>query len=566
MSAPLRVLDSGLRTAADNLALDAAMIASCRAGRYSGLLRFHRYEPTVSIGVHQPVTHAVRADYCASEGIEIARRATGGGSVYFDAHQLCWTLVFQRRLVDSTPSLAQWMQLLTQPLATALSGLGINAQYAPPNDIEINGRKIGSGFIDVGDSLVLFQGNLLLGVDTGRMLRALRAPTEKLSAAGIQSARDRLTTLSEHTDAVRLEAIKGEILYGYAQVLGHAFMSLPGPVPGTHHGVAAPAPRSGTDPMLDDDWRSLSGKTLQSFIKTKGGVLRALMRLDASGQRIQRLLIAGAVHVQPRDIFLALGDWMCGVMLDEWEEELNVFFHEHDMDTIDVTLNEIYRVIRAALARATQKDELDLNIDEANTLMVHGSDGASTNASGILAQATVMLVPYCAKPPSCKWRNRDGCPECGLCEVGDAYRLARERGMRVVSINNFEHLSSVLQDLRAQAVPAYVGMCCEHFYLKRQHAFRTAGIPAVLMDIAGANCYELQEEDQAYAGKFQAQSRLNLPVMEKVMRFVPRAELGAAQPDPPTQKWSKARPTDAHSPPCSDERMEGGPSDAKPAG
>jgi hypothetical protein len=86
------------------------------------------------------------------------------------------------------------------------------------------------------------------------------------------------------------------------------------------------------------------------------------------------------------------------------------------------------------------------------------------------------------------------------------------------------------------------------------------------MDIAGANCYELQEEDQAYAGKFQAQSRLNLPVMEKVMRFVPRAELGAAQPDPPTQKWSKARPTDAHSPPCSDERMEGGPSDAKPAG
>jgi lipoate-protein ligase A len=194
-----------------------------------------------------------------------------------------------------------------------------------------------------------------------------------------------------------------------------------------------------------------------------------------------------------------------------------------------MTLNEIYRAIRAAIARATQHEELDLSMEEANTLMVHGGD--QVGARGILGLATVMLVPYCAKPPTCKWRNRDGCPECGLCEVGDAYRLARERGMRVISINNFEHLCSVLTDLRAQEVPAYVGMCCEHFYLKRQHAFRAAGIPAVLMDISGANCYELQQEDQAYAGQFQAQSRLNVPVMEKVMRFVPRSELGAQAND-----------------------------------
>lgn len=529
MSAPLRVLDSGLRPAADNLALDAAMIASCRAGRYSGLLRFHRYEPTVSLGVHEPLTHAVRGDYCVREGIAVARRATGGGSIYLDSHQLCWTLVFQRRLVNSAPSLTAWMEWLTKPLATALSDNGVAARRAPPNDIEINGRKIGSGFIDVGDSLVVFQGNLLLDIDTERMLKALRAPTEKLSAAGIQSARDRLTTLYEHADSTRLEAIKAALVYGYGRVLGRGFISLPGPVPGTHHGIAAPAPQSAAEPLLDRDWQPLSGTTLQSFVKTKGGVLRAMVQLDKSGRRIQHLVLAGAVQVQPQDIFLALGDWMRGVLLDEWEEELNAFFNEHAVDAIGMTLNEIYRVIRAALARAAQHEELDIGIDEANTLMVHGGD--DTGARGILAQATVMLVPYCAKPPTCKWRNRDGCPECGLCEVGDAYRLARERGMQVVSINNFEHLCSVLTDLRAREVPAYVGMCCEHFYLKRQHAFRAAGIPAVLMDITGANCYELQQEDQAYAGQFQAQSHLNVPVMEKVMRFVPRAKLAAAPTD-----------------------------------
>jgi len=64
-------------------------------------------------------------------------------------------------------------------------------------------------------------------------------------------------------------------------------------------------------------------------------------------------------------------------------------------------------------------------------------------------------------------------------------------------------------------------MCCRHFYLKREYAFREAGIPAVLMDITGSNCYELQQEDLAYAGKFQAQAHLDLEVLRKVMKCVP---------------------------------------------
>jgi lipoate-protein ligase A len=64
-------------------------------------------------------------------------------------------------------------------------------------------------------------------------------------------------------------------------------------------------------------------------------------------------------------------------------------------------------------------------------------------------------------------------------------------------------------------------MCCRHFFIKREYAFREAGIPAVLVDIAGSNCYELQQEEAAYAGKFQAEARLNLDVLRKVMKRVP---------------------------------------------
>ncbi|HKJ76776.1 MAG TPA: hypothetical protein VKA64_06190, partial [Gammaproteobacteria bacterium] len=106
------------------------------------------------------------------------------------------------------------------------------------------------------------------------------------------------------------------------------------------------------------------------------------------------------------------------------------------------------------------------------------------------------------------------------CEVGDAYRMARERGREVVTITRFEHLQETFGRMRQAGVGAYVGMCCGNFYQKRHFAFEQAGMDAVLLDIRGANCYELRQEDQAYAGRFEAQAVLDGEAVARVMRFV----------------------------------------------
>ncbi|HJO27859.1 MAG TPA: hypothetical protein QF708_00355, partial [Candidatus Poseidoniia archaeon] len=50
------------------------------------------------------------------------------------------------------------------------------------------------------------------------------------------------------------------------------------------------------------------------------------------------------------------------------------------------------------------------------------------------------------------------------------------------------------------------------------------------LDIVGKTCYQLDEEDEAYAGTFEAQADLKLPLLEAVMdnvnpefnaRFIP---------------------------------------------
>lgn len=38
----------------------------------------------------------------------------------------------------------------------------------------------------------------------------------------------------------------------------------------------------------------------------------------------------------------------------------------------------------------------------------------------------------------------------------------------------------------------------------------------MLMDIGGANCYELHQEEQAYAGAFEAKAALDIPLLDKV--------------------------------------------------
>ncbi len=57
--------------------------------------------------------------------------------------------------------------------------------------------------------------------------------------------------------------------------------------------------------------------------------------------------------------------------------------------------------------------------------------------------------------------------------------------------------------------------------------FQEAGIPALLLDIRGANCYDLRQESLAYAGKFEANAQLDGAALSKVMQLVPARNIAA---------------------------------------
>lgn len=173
MNTPLRVIDTGLNSARWNIAASAALAELHLDGAIDDTLRLHRYQPSVLLGRHQLLDHAVDRDLCTRKGIEIARRITGGGAVYMSPGVLAWDLVMARSVAASLEAVSA---RVCAAIATALAGLGFAARFRPPGDVLIGGQKVsGSAGWHDGGSLI-HQGTVLIDTDLEEMARVLRMP------------------------------------------------------------------------------------------------------------------------------------------------------------------------------------------------------------------------------------------------------------------------------------------------------------------------------------------------------------------------------------------------------
>ncbi|MHA1937880.1 MAG: lipoate--protein ligase family protein, partial [Candidatus Thorarchaeota archaeon] len=88
-----RLLDTGVLSGAQNMALDDALL-ECRAENETpNTLRFLQFNPsTVLVGYHQSVEQEARIDFCRENGVDINRRITGGGAILFTPSCLGWEI------------------------------------------------------------------------------------------------------------------------------------------------------------------------------------------------------------------------------------------------------------------------------------------------------------------------------------------------------------------------------------------------------------------------------------------------------------------------------------------
>lgn len=158
-------------------------------------------EPSVIFGRNQVVENEVNIDYCREHGIHIYRRKSGGGCVYADMDNVMLSLVTDGDNVGFT------FNRFVQMILLVLRKMGIEAVGTSHNDIMIGDRKVcGTAFYQLpGRSIV--HSTMLYDTNMTHMLNAITPSTEKLEKKGIQSVRQRITLLKDHTQ-LSLDEVK----------------------------------------------------------------------------------------------------------------------------------------------------------------------------------------------------------------------------------------------------------------------------------------------------------------------------------------------------------------------
>ncbi|MFC2159817.1 DUF116 domain-containing protein [Actinomycetota bacterium] len=516
MKTAFRVIDTGSLSASENMALDEAMLEARSEDLIPDTIRFLSFKPhTVLVGQFQTVEKEIRAGYCRENGIDINRRITGGGALYWGSSDIGWEIFSAREGRFGVSRVEDYYEMFCSAVAVGLNNFGIDASFRPRNDIEVGGRKIsGSGGTSSGDAF-LFQGSLLVDLDIDLMLRSLRVPVEKLNYSEIDSLRDRITWLSREAGYLpsRDEIING-LLRGFVDVLGIEI----------YRGELTKKEKDLTASKLKyfnsrkHVYKIKDKKSqyyLKSITKSHKSVIKCSANIDIKRGMLKNLYFTGDFFIYPKRAIFDLESRLKNISIKDGCTAgiIEDFFKEYPQPISGVIPEELIRVLESCIAK-TELKKYDIPLKYFNDIYLVHSDFYDKNKIDFL------LLPYCAKLPECEFRYSQGCTFCGKCSIGDAIKLSEKYGIEHMSIVSYEHLHQTLLDLKKKGVRYYAGCCCEAFYNKHKQDFEKVDLPGILLNIDSTTCYDLGKEEDAYLGKFEGFTNIKLSLMEKIFKVM----------------------------------------------
>ena len=515
-----RIIDTDVLPAFKNIALDEVILEADEDTRNKTTLRFLRYSPSaVLVGNNQSMEREVRIDFCKENKIDINRRLTGGGAIFFDETQIGWEVFGNRNNPIFPYSIDLLYKKISNCVVLGLNKLGVDAQFRPRNDIEVSGRKIsGTGGTEL-DGRFLFQGTLLVDFDIETMMKALRIPIEKLKKREIESAKDRVTCLRDILGYVpSYQILKDIIITGFREGLNIKLKE--------EYLTTQEIERfnKNLNKFSSDKWVSKTiaikneKDVLNSSWKADGGLLYTAVIVNPLGTRIEDIIITGDFFSHPIGIIQDLNSILRDqdLNLTTVEEKIRQFYKNNDFTLLGVSENDIIHLILNALKKSSYQ-HFGFSLNEANKIYeINNGMKLLKNKKSKLK----LLVPYCAKDIDCELRYEKNCDICGNCDASFLYQIAEEKKISVETICSFEDLMSTLKTIKETGYDSFIGCCCEEFYCRHHHEIEAFGLSGILIDIDSDTCYELNKAKEAYWGKFESQTRLRVNLVEKILNKI----------------------------------------------
>ncbi|UQS82198.1 lipoate--protein ligase [Bombilactobacillus folatiphilus] len=160
------------------------------------LVLFYIEGPCIIVGRNQNTLEELNNDYVREHQITVTRRLSGGGAVYQDLGNLCFSFV-----VDAQDEEFGNFKKITQPIVDALHRLGATgAEVSGRNDILIDGKKFSGNAMYTKNGKTFSHGTLSYNVDLDVLTKALHVQKDKIASKGIKSIRSRVTNIRPYLD------------------------------------------------------------------------------------------------------------------------------------------------------------------------------------------------------------------------------------------------------------------------------------------------------------------------------------------------------------------------------
>ena len=148
-------------------------------------------DKTVVVGKHQNALGEVNYRYVRENDITVARRISGGGTVYHDAGNVNFAFI---KNVKSPAEIS--FKQFTEPVVEALAQLGIEATTSGRNDLLIKGLKISGNAEHVFKNRVLHHGTLLFNSDLENLGNSIKVIPGKYTSKAVQSNRSKVANIA----------------------------------------------------------------------------------------------------------------------------------------------------------------------------------------------------------------------------------------------------------------------------------------------------------------------------------------------------------------------------------
>lgn len=146
---------------------------------------------TIVIGKNQNLASEVNQIYANEVNTKIVRRFTGGGAVFQDDGNICFTFIKrnQKNVFDFKKSLNDIIEFLNK--------LNINVHFSGRNDILLGDKKISGNAVYFYKNDYMIHGTLLFDLDVEKMVKILTVDKSKLISKGIESVKSRIANLKD---------------------------------------------------------------------------------------------------------------------------------------------------------------------------------------------------------------------------------------------------------------------------------------------------------------------------------------------------------------------------------